>query len=250
MKYYTCEAIELPQEILEIPYAYTASCKNIYNASLCIIKNLANSYDKYVNNQEISYILKANLHQNTLDILNLAYDIVDKLNTKAISNNKEIKYHFYEPEISSNAYYQFLNANFISNLLKLKEFNSSYKDYTETPSHIASVAVEIAIQDYKTLYLLEWSDQCGFGIQFNENIDDYIKNKHPKTLEYLIDRVGIDRILNTTLPMIEAKVETIINEAYKAQRKEELTLLRPQLLFHEMQNDLPENNKGHKLVKL
>ena len=83
MHYYTCENIELPQEILEIPYAYSASCKNIYNVALYIVKHLAHSYKKYTNeNQEISYILKANLHENAIKILEFANHTIDLLNQK------------------------------------------------------------------------------------------------------------------------------------------------------------------------
>ena len=68
MDYYTCENVQLPQEALAIPYAYTASCKNIYNSSLYLIRQLATSYTKISdqNNQStiIYYELKENLHKN------------------------------------------------------------------------------------------------------------------------------------------------------------------------------------------
>ena len=179
MEYYTCETIQLSQEILEVPYAYTASCKNIYNVALYIVKHLDHSYEKYTNNnKEISYVLKGNLHKHAIEVLELANNTVDLLNQKAkikeankvnkkLKNNKDNKetnkdvkikeYFHYEPEISANAYYQFLNTNFINNLLKLKEHTSSYKDYTQTPSHIANVAVDRAVQNYKN-YLTSIKD--------------------------------------------------------------------------------------------
>ena len=185
MQYYTCETIKLPAKILEIPYAYTASSKNIYNVSLYIVKHLANSYEKYTReNKEVSYVLKSNLHEHTIEILELANNTVDFLNTKAKIKNKELQYSHYEPEINSNTYYQFLNANFINNLLKLKEHNSIYRDYTQTSSHIANVAVERAIQDYKN-YLTSIKD-------YYKNSSKYLgKPKLPK-YKAKLSRLGYD----------------------------------------------------------
>jgi hypothetical protein len=110
--------------------------------------------------------------------------------------------------------------------------------------------VMFSYSDTKTLYLLEWSDSYDFGIESHQNIDDYIQSKNSKTLEYLINRFGVQHIFNETLPLIEKKINEITHEQYKIQRQEELTVLKPQLLFYKMQSDLPETNKGNKTLKL
>ena len=107
-----------------------------------------------------------------------------------------------------------------------------------------------SFSDSNTLYLLKWSENYGFGLAFNQNVDEYINSKNTDTLEYIINMFGVDNILNHTLPLIESKITQITDEKYKKQRQEELNLLKPQLFFYKMKNDLPETNKISKSIKI
>lgn len=158
MHYYTCEKINLPEEVLDVPYAYTASAKNIYNSTLYVIRQIISAYEQVKSlDGKSTYVIKADSHDNVVETLELANQTIDYLSNKQKIKQskldkkeivKKVQYH-YEPLIDFSTYYQFLNSNILNNMLKIKDKSSNYKDYTQISSHIAQSAVASAIQDYK-----------------------------------------------------------------------------------------------------
>ena len=174
---YTVKKNLIPDYYYEVLSCYGLSAKNIKNSSLFIIKNIFNSYT--YNKELNTYILKDNLHQNQLDILNTINQTILTLNAKLKSkyeyklnlynqlkekhlnnqnNNKEefkekepklIQFNEYLSNIDSKTYYQIINKSLLENVIKTKEsINKEFVDYGEVHSHLAQAVVQQVCDEY------------------------------------------------------------------------------------------------------
>ncbi len=89
---YTVNKKSIPDFYCEVLNCHGLSAKNIKNSSLFIIKNIFNSYT--YNKELNTYILKDNLHQNQLDILNTINQTILTLNAK-LKSKYEYKLNLY-----------------------------------------------------------------------------------------------------------------------------------------------------------
>lgn len=206
--------------------AYTIATKNIYNSAYFIIRQIISSYtySKTINDsgeEEIHYILKDKLHVNTQNILHLTNEVITQLNQKKDTLtqskiDKELKgiksrksktpektrkqtyYQLFTNKIDTKTYFQHLDVNLISNVLKLKELNSKnhdlninsgsnkqivnekdnglniiYKDYLEVSSHVATAAVALVVQDMNNYY-------ASLKYYYKENKDNSVNNTKTK----------------------------------------------------------------------
>jgi hypothetical protein len=172
---YTVKKNLIPDYYYEVLSCYGLSAKNIKNSTLFIIKNIFNSY---IFNKELNiYTLKANLHQNQLDIISIVNQTITTLNAKLKnkyyaklnlyhqlkeefnkSNNKEefkqkepklIQFNNYNNEIDSKTYYQIINKSLLENVIKTKEsINKKFIDYGEVHSHLAQAVVQQICDEY------------------------------------------------------------------------------------------------------
>ncbi len=174
---YTVKKNLIPDYYYEVLSCYGLSAKNIKNSSLFIIKNIFNSYT--YNKELNTYILKDNLHQNQLDILNTINQTILTLNAKLKSkyeyklnlynqlkekhlnnqnNNKKefkekepklIQFNEYLSNIDSKTYYQIINKSLLENVIKTKEsINKEFVDYGEVHSHLAQAVVQQVCDEY------------------------------------------------------------------------------------------------------
>ena len=174
---YTVKKNLIPDYYYEVLSCYGLSAKNIKNATLFIVKNIFNSYT--YNKELNTYILKDNLHQNQLDILNTINQTILTLNAKLKSKyeyklnlfnqaknkhyqeNKDNKEEFKEKEpkliqfneylsnIDSKTYYQIINKSLLENVIKTKEsINKEFVDYGEVHSHLAQAVVQQVCDEY------------------------------------------------------------------------------------------------------
>ena len=151
----TYELNGLPDFYRKVLGCYTLAAKNVRNSSLFIINNIKSSY--HYNDENKTYIIIENLHQNQKDVLNYVNRAITILNQKKLGKQKNKEnskdtvklFSYYTNVIDKSTYYQIFDKTLLENALKYKESVSEYKDYTIIHSSVAQSVVHNLCDDFQ-----------------------------------------------------------------------------------------------------
>ena len=155
---------QIPDSIDAVLGGYCLTAKNIYNASLYLIRQVFSAYQ--FDSTIKTYTQHANLHQNNQDVINQLNLTLQRLNTKTAKRNQnklikdpkvKIKDKVFTPyttTIDSNVYYQILNKTVLENLLRDMELvkTPDLRDYTLVHSHLAQSVLHDLVDNYQTYF--------------------------------------------------------------------------------------------------
>lgn len=178
---YSLNQKQLPVSYLQVMDCYGFAAKNIYNSALFIVNNI---FSSYVWDKELQvYKLKESLHENQTEILKYINQAVIVCNNKQKDNfsdkikkynseladyeklsdsekklvklPKEPKLKLFKEfgqEIDNKTYYQVIDKTLLETTIKVKEENSSYKDYSVIHSYVAQATVHKLCDNFSNYY--------------------------------------------------------------------------------------------------
>lgn len=152
----------LPAEVKQVFSCYSLAAKNIRNKTIFFISNIQSSYVYHKDNK--NYTLKNTLHQNEINVIGKANQVIDLLNLKAINkdNKKSKLLKKFDKIIDKNTFFQSTNKSFIENLIRFSEKNiikninykvndnltENFNDYTSVNSILAQNVVQKVCDDF------------------------------------------------------------------------------------------------------
>lgn len=132
----------IPSSIHLVLKSIALSAKNVRNVSLFIINNLQSSY--IFNKDKQLFTVKDDLFDNQkkmIEYFNQAIDIINQKTGKSLQHLSS--------EISSIHYNQIMDYSVVENIIKLKEKNGEFQDYSQLPSVISQSTLQKACDDFR-----------------------------------------------------------------------------------------------------